>query len=188
MRLISFGHQTPDRLDETLSEAADLEVTYDHVGSTLSPTAPCHSRTVELGDDAFDAGVEGLKAWVCHRGIGASVYPEGAPIAVGETVLIGLRAGPVRLLVPNRIVAVVDEPDTYGFAYGTLPGHPERGEEAFLVERHAGGRTTATIRVIAEGNWLVVRLASPIARLLQRAALDRYLASLQRFVTESTMP
>jgi uncharacterized protein (UPF0548 family) len=92
--------------------------------------------------------------------------------------------------VPDRIVAVVHEPDRFGFAYGTLPGHPERGEEAFLVERHADGRTTATIRVAAKGDWLIARLASPIVRRLQRAALNRYLAALQRHATEptTTMP
>ena len=39
--------------------------------------------------------------------------------------------GPVR--APCRVVYVVDEPDRRGFAYGTLPGHAESGEELFLV-------------------------------------------------------
>lgn len=186
MRVITFGDPAPGRLDAALAEAARLEVSYDHVGSTLDPAVACHTRTVELGRDNFDAGVSGLKAWACHRGIGASVHPEGAPIAVGVTVLVVLRVGPVRLLVPDRIVAVVHEPDRFGFAYGTLPGHPERGEEAFLVERHADGRTTATIRVAAQGDWLIARLASPIVRRLQRVALNRYLAELQRYATEPT--
>ena len=186
MRVITLGDPDPGRLDETLREAAQLEVTYDRVGSTLDPTTDCHSRTVELGRDTFDAAVEGLKAWVCHRGIAASVHPEGAPIAVGTTVLVVLRVGPVRLLVPDRIVAVVNEPDSFGFAYGTLPGHPERGEEAFLIERRADGCTTATIRVVAEGDWLIARLAGPVVRRLQRVALNRYLAALQRYATEPT--
>jgi uncharacterized protein (UPF0548 family) len=29
----------------------------------------------------------------------------------------------------------VDEPGRRGFAYGTLPGRPETGEEAFVVEK-----------------------------------------------------
>lgn len=184
MRVIALGTPALGRLDEGLAAASRLAVTYDHVGSTLDPAVACHTRTVELGRNTFDAAVDGLKAWVCHRGIGATVHPEGAPIAEGSTILVVLRVGRVRLLVPNRIVAVVNEPDRYGFAYGTLRGHPEHGEEAFLVERHANGRTTATIRVAAKGDWLIARLASPLVRCLQRTALDRYLAALQRYATE----
>ena len=42
-----------------------------------------------------------------------------------------MHLGPVR--APCRVVYVVDEPDRRGFAYGTLPGHAESGEELFLV-------------------------------------------------------
>lgn len=186
MRVITLGNPAPGRLDDALAEASGHEVTYAHVGSTLDPAVACRTRTVELGHDTFDVGVEGLKAWVCHRGIGADVHPKGAPIAAGTDVLVVLRAGPIRLLVPDRIVAVVNEPNRFGFAYGTLPGHPERGEEAFLLERHDGGRTTATIRVAAQGDWLIARIAAPILRLLQRAALNRYLAALQQYASEPT--
>jgi len=40
---------------------------------------------------------------------------------------------------------VVDEPRRRGFAYGTLPGHPERGEEAFLITHHDDGTVTFAI-------------------------------------------
>jgi uncharacterized protein (UPF0548 family) len=184
MHVITLRAHDPQRLDAVLAEASRLDVSYAPVGSTLGPDTPCHTRTVDLANNTFDIAVEGLKAWVCHRGIGAFVHPHDAPIAVGTTILVVLRAGPIRLLVPDRIVAVVDEPDRFGFAYGTLPGHPERGEEAFLIERHSDGRTTATIRVDAGPAWLVARLAAPVVRRLQRAALNRYLAELQRFANE----
>lgn len=186
MRVITLGTPAAGHLDEALAEASSLAVTYDHVGSTLGTAVPCYTRTVELGRDNFDVAVDGLREWACHRNTGATVHPEGAPIAEGTTVLVILRVGPVRLLVPDRIVAVVNEPDTFGFAYGTLPGHPELGEEAFLVERHADGRTTFTIRVAAKGDWLIARLASPIVRCLQRAALNQYLVALQRYATQPT--
>ena len=48
---------------------------------------------------------------------------------MGSEVIVHL--GPVR--APCRVVYVVDEPDRRGFAYGTLPGHAESGEERFVV-------------------------------------------------------
>ncbi len=54
-------------------------------------------------------------------------------------------AGPVRITAPCRVVYTVNEPDRQGFACGTLPGHPECGEEAFLVERDDDGAVTFAI-------------------------------------------
>jgi uncharacterized protein (UPF0548 family) len=186
VRVIAVSKPAPQQLDEALAEVSRFEVTYDEVGSTLDQGMPCYSRTVDLGHDTFDAAVAGLRAWACHDGIGANVYPTDAPLVSGTTLLVVLRVGPVRLLVPDRVVGVVDEPNRFGFAYGTLPGHPERGEEAFLVERHPDGRATATIRVAAEGDWLIARLAAPIVRRLQHAALNHYLVALQRYVNDTT--
>ena len=58
-----------------------------------------------------------------------------------------LRLGRRRLAVsaPVRVVYVVDEPRRRGFAYGTLPGHPESGEEAFVVELQEDDEVTFTV-------------------------------------------
>jgi uncharacterized protein (UPF0548 family) len=38
-----------------------------------------------------------------------------------------------------RIVGVIVEADKFGFSYGALPEHPERGEESFIVARSSKG-------------------------------------------------
>lgn len=65
-----------------------------------------------------------------------------------------------------------------GFAYGTCPGHPESGEEAFLVEWDTDD--VVWLRVIAfsrPATWYV-RLAGPAARGMQAFITRRYLRSL----------
>jgi uncharacterized protein (UPF0548 family) len=77
------------------------------------------------------------------------------------------------------VVYVVDEPDRRGFAYGTLPGHAESGEEAFMVRYDP-----ATDQVLAEVTafsrhatwWSTV--AGPVTSLLQRVVTKRYLTAL----------
>src|SRR5208282_1535108 len=91
--------------------------------------------------DAADA----LFSWQVHLRASVRVSPSSATAGSGTVVLLGLRAGPVQIGAPCRVVYVVNEPDRQGFAYGTLLGHPERGEEAFLIERHGGGAVTFTI-------------------------------------------
>ncbi len=77
-----------------------------------------------------------------------------------------------------RIVTVVNEPDTFGFAYGTLSVHPERGEESFVVRRSAGVVQFEVVAVSRPAHP-VARLAPAIARRLQDRAVGRYLAAMQ---------
>ena len=49
-------------------------------------------------------------------------------------------------IVPCRIVWVVDEPDAFGFGYGTLRGHPDEGEESFVVRGGPGGAGSRSLR------------------------------------------
>jgi uncharacterized protein (UPF0548 family) len=62
----------------------------------------------------------------------------------------------------------VDEPNRCGFAYGTLRGHPERGEESFVVERD-GDVVTLCIRAFSAPGTMAVRVAGPAPRLIQPA-------------------
>lgn len=180
VRIGRFGAATRDRL---LARAAGGDITYDHLGSTLArggarPRMRVFSRVLGTGDARFAAAVDAVRTWVPHRGIGARVHPAGQPVALGATVLIELRLGPLYFVAPDRIVAVTDEPGRFGFTYGTLPGHAERGEETFLIERQTDGTVTATVRVDAVPATLPAQLAAPIIRRLQGFAARRYLKAI----------
>ena len=186
---ILLGGRSPERLDPMLRAAEASGLTYEHVGSTLAPSGgsrPLHRHELALGrgDRYFGRGAAGLRAWVCHAGIGAVVHPSEPAIAVGSTLLVVLRAGPVSVVVPNRIVGVIDEPDRFGFAYGTLDGHQERGEESFLVERLADGTVLAVVTIDATPATRTARIVGPAGRRLQSVAARRYLRSLRHYVED----
>ena len=64
------------------------------------------------------------------------VHPHGGPISAGINVAVLARILGVSYLNACRIVYVIDETgpiETYGFAYGTLRDHAEKGEERFTV-------------------------------------------------------
>jgi uncharacterized protein (UPF0548 family) len=90
------------------------------------------------------------------------------------------------VLFACRIVWAVDEPDRFGFAYGTLPLHPARGEESFVVDRDAMGTTTLTITAFSSPRHPLVRLGAPVARRQQAQATQGYLDALQAHVAQST--
>ena len=77
-----------------------------------------------------------------------------------------------------------DEPDRRGFGYGTLPGHPEQGEEAFAVVRR-GDRMYFEIIAFSRPRHPLARVAKPVSRLLQRQTTRRYISAMHAVVGQS---
>ena len=169
-----------------LDRSAGAAVTYAEVGATRDPTLPTGYTydwyRVDLGVGAFNRGCAGLRAWQAHLGASVDVYPADAPIAVDTDVVVTARVGPAHALAPCRVVYVIDEPDRFGFGYGTLPGHPERGEEAFIVERDTEDHATFSIIAFSKPAALLARLGKPVARSIQRRTTRAYLDALNRYV------
>lgn len=184
---LRWGRPSAVQLDRMLEVARRSPLTYDHLGSTLPPVdtrRPVRQRHLVLGHgpEGFELAVAGLERWVCHDGIRARVHPAAAAIEVGSSLLVVLPVGPACIVVPDRVVAVVDEPRRFGFAYGTLDGHQERGEESFLAELLDDGTVRGTISVDAVAATLPARLVSPAVVRFQSLAVARYLAAWRSFV------
>lgn len=169
------GRRSRADIERRVAALVDSAPTYDHVGSTLgrapADVSVLHVERVVPGDVA--AAAAALARWSAHDGIGARVVPD-RPAALGATVGIAVPAGPFELLVVDRVVAVIDEPERAGFAYGTLPGHPERGEELFLAT--GAGPGLVRLEIVAHSRPVgLAALVPPFVRALQRAAARRYL-------------
>jgi uncharacterized protein (UPF0548 family) len=166
--------------------------TYGAVGATLVGDRPegfHHDRyQTDLGHgyERFQRAVEGLKVWEAHRLPGVRVFPEGQDIQTGATVAVTLGTPWLALVAPCRIVRVVDEEARWGFAYGTLPGHPEQGEEAFIVSKSSDEAVRFEIVAFSRPADLLVRLSGPIGRSVQKVGTNWYLRALQRFVDTKT--
>ena len=108
-----------------------------------------------------------------------SLGPDGTPLLKpGDSATLRLRVGPVSLDCPVRVIYVVDDPACKGFAYGTLPGHPGQGEEAFLVEQEEDGSVWLTIRAFSRPAHLGWWLVAPMLRIVQARMIARYLRAL----------
>jgi uncharacterized protein (UPF0548 family) len=82
--------------------------------------------------------------------------------------------------IPCRVVWTVDEPGRRGFAYGTLPGHPESGEESFVVSLGPDGEVVYSLRAFSRLATPVSRLGGPLSHRAQSFALDRYVSAIGR--------
>ncbi|MFC7574081.1 DUF1990 family protein [Klenkia terrae] len=88
------------------------------------------------------------------------------------------RGRALRVREPIRVVAVVDTPDRRGFAYGTRPGHPVSGEEAFVVHRDAEGAVWLTLRSLTRPGTGIWRPLFPLLLVAQRVYRRRYRRAL----------
>jgi uncharacterized protein (UPF0548 family) len=166
-------------------------VTHDEVGATRErASVPSTGYGVlsvrrELhGPDAFDRAADFVLGFGMQRGCGFEVDAGSSVAHEGLEVTLTARFGPLRIVAPTRVVYVLDEPDRRGFAYGTLPGHPESGEELFLVERQ-GDAVYAEVRAFSRpGRWFT-RLAGPLGRRLQHLASVRYLRACAEAVASA---
>jgi uncharacterized protein (UPF0548 family) len=186
---VTLARPTDADLERLLARVAGKNLTYTGPSPTLGdPRLPGyrfgdHVNELGSGEVVFERAKEALRGWEAHRGAGASVAPPDAPLTVGTNVVVTLKLGPAYALAPCRVVSSVDEAGRFGFSYATLPGHPERGEEAFHIERSADGLVSLRVRVVSRPALLLVRLAGPVAHLAQSRATRQYFEGVRRFVS-----
>ena len=80
--------------------------------------------------------------------------------------------------IPCLVVWAERSASVAGFAYGTLPGHPERGEERFTLSLAPSGEVVFEIAAFSKpGRWFT-RVGAPLGRLVQAWMTRRYLRAL----------
>lgn len=167
-----------------LAEQQKLDCSYPEVGHTRdSPPAGYnidHNRVL-LGRGAavFAAGGQALRNWKMFPAAWTRIVPNTTPIEEGQVVAMLAHVYGAWWLNACRIVYTLDENAPvrrYGFAYGTLPGHVECGEERFSVEWLPDDTVWYDLRAFSKPRYWPVRLAKPLARGLQ-----------QRFISESKL-
>jgi uncharacterized protein (UPF0548 family) len=184
--VLTLHRPGPGALDALLDAENERELTYRHVGARFGKFPPGfrHDRYGELlgdGADVFARACDGLRRWEAHRAAGVTLTPAVPEMRAGTTLLVQTRVGPVHVVGGCRILHVVDEPGRFGFVYGTLPSHPEVGEEAFTVVARDDG-VHFEVMAVSRGSEPLVRMAAPLARAAQARIARGYLRGLADFV------
>jgi uncharacterized protein (UPF0548 family) len=150
---------------------------YSEVGATnkqLPASYTIDHNRIELGTGAetFGRAVAALKEWKQFDLGWVKIVPGETPLEVGAVVAIVTRHFGFWSLNACRVVYLINEDGPvkkFGFAYGTLSSHVERGEERFTIEQHfAEDSVWYDILAFSRPNQFLVRVGLPLARMLQK--------------------
>lgn len=188
-----FKRPSEQKIEAFREAQSELPHSYLEVGASRSDTPAGydldHNR-VQLGRGAaiFEAACAALKRWAMFPRPWTEIHPAGLLIEVGRTVAILFRAMGFWWTNACRIVYVLDETEPvrrFGFGYGTLPDHIERGEERFSIDWQPDDSVWYDIRAFSRPRFWLARLGYPIARRFQRRFVRDSQAAMQAAVAAS---
>ena len=174
-----------------VERSRNAQLTYAPVGISLGRRpVPDGFRDVQVervvgqGEDAFRKIGYALMHWEINRQAGFFVSSQHAAVREGERVGVVMPfLGVLGVSAICKVVAVVAEGDRIGFAYGTLPKHPEHGEESFLLSHQPDDSVVMAVRAVSKPAAWYVKAAGPLAHAMQSRATDRYLKAAAHFGT-----
>lgn len=187
----SLFRPSSDALAAFRQAQQSLPFSYAEVGASVGafPAGYNHDRNeVVLGSGraVFERAVEGLFSWKMFPAWAEVVPAEFKPVA-NESFSLLFRLAGLHWKSSGRIVYLVDEADAQtqqrlGFAYGTLPGHVEIGEERFTIAWRRDDTVVYELQAFSRPRYWMAQLAKPLARHWQRRFVRDSQQALKRYV------
>jgi uncharacterized protein (UPF0548 family) len=186
---------SPERVIDFLQRRKASPLSYDFSGATRTiPNSPTpagflvdHRREViGQGDVAWERAKEAIDRWIMFDNGWTTLHaPEGPP-RNGNLVAMQVWIAGFWWLNPCRVIYEIDEIlpiKRYGFGYGTLLDHAERGEERFLVEQDAVGNVWYDLASFSRPRQLFARVFYPLARHIQLKFGPDSMRAMRRFTS-----
>jgi uncharacterized protein (UPF0548 family) len=156
--LLDFNYPDVGCTSEHASKASKLfRYDYDRVEVDLGS-----------GEETFAIARSELLRWTHFRVGWVKVLPASTPIVPGEVIAIQARIFGCWALAACRIIEVDDgrssDDRCFAFSIGTLPGHPEQGEERFEIRRADDGRVAYRITAYFRANTWAASFGWPYFR------------------------
>lgn len=139
------------------------------------------------GQQSFTAAIEAIRKWKMFDLGWVHLYWSDTPIEIGSTVAVVVNHLGFWSMNACRIVYLVEETNVqerYGFAYGTLAEHAERGEERFTVEWNKQDESVWYDILAISKPSAVARLGYPYTRRLQKRFADDSKRAMMKAVAE----
>ncbi len=190
--MLFLNRPSEQRIRAITAIQANKNFSYPEVGATHG-TLPSGYKVLQStaqmgkGSDKFERACQALREWKMFDTPNVWLHWPTTPIVDGNIVAVLIKHFGFWSLNFCRIVYVIDEDGPqrrFGFAYGTLREHAERGEERFMIEwdRATDAVTYDILSFSRPGNWKT-RIAIPLARRLQNQFVTNSFAAMAAAVS-----
>jgi uncharacterized protein (UPF0548 family) len=189
--LFLFRKPSDTEIRTFLATQERLPFSYPEVGASRGGAPPGypinhHRGRLGAGLETYTRAIDAIRGWNMYDLPWTRLCWPDAPIRVGETVVVLARHAGFWSLNPSRIIYLIDEEGPirrYGFAFGTLPGHAERGEERFTVEwRRTDDSVWYEVFAFAGPHHLLAKVGYPVMRLIQKRFAAHSAQAMRRAV------
>jgi uncharacterized protein (UPF0548 family) len=186
---LSESTRTIDRVVERMDPGrartlAAQPFTYPYVGEMPTDPPPGYRRlavreVIGSGEATFAEAADRVLSWQMQERSGLGVLASDEVARPGTVVVVTVGFGPLRITAPCRVVGAFREERRAGFTYATLPGHPFRGQESFVVEHHVDDAVTASVTAYSRPAEWFTALGAPLSGIVQKQAARRYVRALR---------
>ena len=186
--MFRLSRPTYKEIDSFLRGCEADSFSYAEVGASRDmPPAGYHidHNRVLLGSEreTWELAKQAIREWKMFEVDGIELCYPDTPIEVGRNVAPLAKHLGFYSLNACRIVYVIDEADRFGFAYGTLSEHAEKGEERFTVEFCQKTREIwYEVVAFSRPASLLVKLGYPYSRYRQKQFSSGSKAAMLRAV------
>ena len=184
---VIYFRRPPDHLIyERLRRTIGAALTYDAVGGTDGVVPPDYFRTTGKGEvgrgrQDFERARRALLALKPFQLEWIEFIPERGIQAGARVCVLSHQLGFWALNL-SQIVYLIDEPDRFGFAVGTLANHLARGEEQFLVSRARDDVVSFQVFSFSRPKHWLFWAGFPVARCYQRRFVKACVRAMQHAV------
>ena len=186
---------TDDEVRQFLAAQGELPFSYAEVGATRNAAPPAgyplnkYRGELGTGEEAFKRAAAAVRSWEMYSLSWTRLYWPDTPIRAGEVVAVRAKHFGFWSLNACRIIYTIEEERQifrYGFAFGTLPGHVEEGEERFTVGwDRATGAVWYELFAFARPKPLLAKIAYPLTRMIQRRFAAESFSAMKKAVNRS---
>ena len=185
-----FFSSRPNRtsIEAFIAAQQNQKFSYAEVGCTRQQapngyTADHNRINLGQGSDTFERAKSAVHQWKMFDMPWIDLCWSDTPIEPGATVAVVIPHLGFWSINACRIVYLIEEHGSLekcGFAYGTLPGHVESGEDRFTVEWQEDDSVWYDILAFSRPNHFLARLGYPLVRRLQKRFARDSAAAMRR--------
>lgn len=180
-----FGKDVQTKLEIESKNLTERNFSYKEVGASKGAfpsgyVKDAYSARIGSGERSFIEAVEKFKEFTCHKIAGLKIAPGDFRFEKNSSVYFGYTVLPfVTIGIADRIVYVEEKDRRFECAYGTLNGHPEKGEEVFKIYMDEKDNVFFVIECFSKIQAPLARLGYSVSRFLQKRITRKYISALK---------